>query len=157
MSLEKLADRLMACQQTVSTVESCTGGGIAARCTDFAGSSQWFNGAVVTYSNAMKVRLGVDPADLEQHGAVSESVVRQMAELGRAYCRSDWCISVSGVAGPGGGSEEKPVGTVWIAWAGPESTDAQRYRFDGDRAAVRQQTVTLALSSLLDRIPSDRG
>lgn len=156
MALEKLVTRLLAQQQTLATVESCTGGGIAARCTDLAGSSRWFNGGLVTYSNEMKVRLGVRAADIEGQGAVSETVVRQMAEQGRRFCLSDWCVSVSGVAGPDGGSDEKPVGTVWLAWAGPDGTEAQRHWFAGDRAAVRRQTVEFALAHLLHKVSATR-
>lgn len=154
MELEKLAEQLMAAQQTLSTVESCTGGGIAARCTDLPGSSQWFNGGVVTYSNAMKEQLGVRADDIVRCGAVSETVVRQMAEQGREYCQSDWCVAVSGVAGPDGGSPEKPVGTVWLAWAGPGSTHAVCHHFSGSRSEVRQQTVEAALNTLQALISS---
>ncbi|EAR10255.1 CinA family protein [Reinekea blandensis] len=155
MELEKLAARLMAKQQTMSTVESCTGGGIAAYCTDLPGSSQWFTGGVVTYSNAMKVQLGVHSDDIVRCGAVSETVVQQMAAHGRRYCQSDWCVAVSGVAGPDGGSPEKPVGTVWFAWSGPDGfnrTDC--HHFTGSRSEVRRQTVETALEVLHSLISS---
>lgn len=149
MTMEKLALALTTSGQTLSTVESCTGGGIASRCTDLAGSSQWFVGSVVTYSNDMKVRLGVKQATLDKHGAVSEAVVCEMATHGRAYCDSDWCISVSGIAGPDGGTIQKPVGTVWFAWAGPGHLTADCVRFQGDRASVRAQAVQHATDVLV--------
>lgn len=150
MKVKDLADKLVARGQSLSTVESCTGGGIAALCTDVSGSSEWFLGGVVTYSNDMKIRLGVDADAIENYGAVSESVAIQMAEQGRHYCRSDWTIAVTGIAGPGGGGIEKPVGTVWIAWANAEKTVAKSFLFKGDRAGVRAQTAETAISQLID-------
>lgn len=150
MTLEKLADVLIARGQTLSTAESCTGGGIAARCTDLPGSSLWFLGGVVTYANDMKVRLGVDPDALARNGAVSETVVRQMAEQARLYCRSDWCVAVSGVAGPDGGTPGKPVGTVWFAWASAQRTVAECCHFDGDRRQIREQSTDHGLEGLLN-------
>ena len=123
---------------------------IAAACTDLPGSSDWFDRGFVTYSNAAKTEmLGVPPALIEAHGAVSEAVVRAMAE--GAVQRSNACVSVavSGVAGPGGGSAEKPVGTVWMAWTIGSSTHAQCRKFPGDRAAVRTQTVAFVQNQLL--------
>ena len=96
----------------------------------------------------MKVQLGVDAQVLQSHGAVSEPVVAQMAQQGRVYCCSDWSIAVSGVAGPDGGSVEKPVGTVWIAWAGPSGVTTERCLFPGNREAVRHQTTEHALTQL---------
>ncbi|MEJ2042192.1 MAG: CinA family protein [Reinekea sp.] len=149
MNTETLAALMVAQALKLATVESCTGGGIAARCTDLVGSSQWFNGGLVTYSNAMKIRLGVDPQLIEQHGAVSEHVVRQMAEQGRRYCNADWSVAVTGVAGPNGGSPAKPVGTVWFAWSGGSSIVTERQQFSGDRALVRAQTVNHAIDRLI--------
>ena len=150
--LETLAQQLLNQGLTLATAESCTGGGIAAYCTDLSGSSAWFNGGVVCYSNELKIQLGVQPQAIARSGAVSEQVVRQMAECGREYCQADWCIAVTGIAGPSGGSAAKPVGTVWLAWAGPQSVTAERCHFTGDRTAVRNQTVDYALSQLLERL-----
>ena len=150
MELMKLAAALQSKQLTLATVESCTGGSIAAKCTDVSGSSDWFVGAVVTYSNVMKVKLGVIDEVIKKDGAVSRAVVEQMALHGRHYCRASWCIAVTGIAGPNGGTLEKPVGTVWIAWAGPDSLISERVLFNGDRYQVRQQTVDYSLTKLID-------
>ncbi len=126
---------------------------MAAACTDLAGSSGWFERGLVTYSNRAKQELlGVPEALLVQHGAVSEAVVLAMAEglLGRAPVQH--AVAISGVAGPGGGSTEKPVGTVWIAWAGVQAASAQRFLFAGDRTAVRRQAVQAAFDGLLERL-----
>lgn len=131
------------------TAESCTGGGIAEAITRIPGSSRWFDRAWVTYSNEAKTEeLGVDAAVIGRHGAVSEPVVQLMAENARQRSGADWAIAVSGIAGPDGGSAEKPVGTVWLAWAGPHGTTTQRALFAGDRDAVRLQTVVAALETL---------
>lgn len=129
------------------TAESCTGGGIAAACTDRAGSSTWFERGVVSYSNAAKRELlGVPEALLEAHGAVSEAVALAMASGALARSPADVAVAVTGVAGPGGGSPEKPVGTVWISTAvrGARAI-ATLHRFPGDRRAVREETVRVAL------------
>ena len=137
----------------MATAESCTGGLIAAACTDLAGSSAWFERGFVTYSNAAKTELLGVPAELiAQHGAVSESVVRAMAAGAVAHSRAQVAVAVTGVAGPTGGSAEKPVGTVWFGWATPEGVFTEHRRFDGDRSAVRQATVTHALAGLLARL-----
>jgi nicotinamide-nucleotide amidase len=148
-----LADRLRAGRLMLATAESCTGGLIAAACTDLAGSSDWFERGFVTYSNAAKSELlGVPPALVAQHGAVSEPVARAMAEGAVHHAHAQLSVAVTGVAGPGGGSADKPVGTVWFAWCVSGQTSAQRMRFDGDRAAVRAQTVQHALQGLLSRL-----
>ncbi len=141
---------LLAHGATVATAESCTAGLVAERLTRVAGSSQFFVGGVVTYSNALKRSLlGVEGETLERHGAVSEIVGRQMAEQVRRRLQSDYGIGITGIAGPGGGSEEKPVGTVHIAVAGPRGQLAhRRVRFPGDRQSVRQQSSQLALELL---------
>lgn len=137
----------------VATAESCTGGGIAEAITRIEGSSAWFGQGWVTYSNAAKlVQLGVPQALLAEHGAVSREVVIAMAEGARQRADADWAVAVSGVAGPGGGSIEKPVGTVWLAWAGRQKTHVQCRLFAGDRAHVREQTVVLALEELINRV-----
>lgn len=133
------------------TAESCTGGWIAKCLTDIAGSSEWYRGGVVSYSNGLKAQLlGVDPHVLNTHGAVSEAVARAMAEGALERLGGDCAVAVTGVAGPTGGSAEKPVGTVWIAWADrADGTLAQLFRFSGDREAVRRATVLHALQGLL--------
>lgn len=138
---------------TLATAESCTGGGIAEAVTRIAGSSGWLERGWVTYSNKAKaVELGVSPAVIRDNGAVSEAVVRAMAEGARARAGVTWTVAVSGVAGPDGGTAEKPVGTVWLAWAGPDGVSAERQLFQGDRAEVRRQTVERALSGLLEKM-----
>ncbi len=132
---------------------SCTGGLIAAAGTGQPGSSDWFEGGVVSYSNAAKRgMLGVSAALLDAHGAVSEPVARAMARGAVAHARAQVAVAVTGVAGPGGGSADKPVGTVWFGWQLPGRTETECRRFDGDRAAVRAQTVAHALAGLVRRI-----
>lgn len=134
----------------LATAESCTGGMIAAACTDLAGSSNWFERGFVTYSNAAKTELlGVAPALIAQFGAVSEPVARAMAAGALAHSHAQVAVAVTGVAGPGGGSAEKPVGTVWFGWATPAGVTSEVMQFAGDRAAVRQATVRHALARLL--------
>lgn len=143
-------DGLRSKRQTVATAESCTGGLLGAAFTDIPGSSASYAGGWVTYSNAMKTReLGVPEALFSQVGAVSREVVCAMAQGGRERAKADWCLSVSGVAGPDGGTAEKPVGTVWIALAGPDGVlDARRFAMGGDRGAVREWSVKAALAML---------
>lgn len=137
----------------LATAESCTGGLIAAACTDLSGSSDWFERGFVTYSNAAKTELlGVPAALIEEHGAVSEAVAHAMAAGALTHARAQCSVAVTGVAGPTGGSLEKPVGTVWLAWATPAGVITEHQRFNGDRAAVRQATVQRALSGLLQRL-----
>lgn len=135
---------------TVTTAESCTGGWVAKVITDIAGSSAWFERGFVTYSNDAKQQLiGVDGATLEAHGAVSEQVVTQMAQGAQNAAAASYAIAVSGIAGPDGGSAEKPVGTVWFGLAGPAGEVlARRERFDGDRESVRRQATAYALTTL---------
>lgn len=148
-SCELLAPLLLRKGWLLTTAESCTGGLIAASCTDLAGSSLWFERGFVTYSNASKCELlGVDATLIERHGAVSEAVVRAMALGALGHSRAQVAIAVTGVAGPAGGSLEKPVGTVWLAWATPMGVISELKRFDGDRAAVRHATVQHALIRL---------
>ena len=137
----------------LATAESCTGGWIAEAVTAIAGSSGWFDRGFVTYSNAAKAdMLGVRDDTLESHGAVSEATVGEMAAGALARSRADLAVAVSGVAGPGGGSAAKPVGTVCLAWArrgAPTATTT--VHLAGDRNAVRRQTVRLALQGVLER------
>lgn len=134
----------------VTAAESCTGGGVASAVTMVAGSSEWFEYGFVTYANQAKESLlGVRAATLAQHGAVSEPVVREMAEGAVRVSGADLAVAVSGVAGPGGGTQDKPVGTVWFAWTTPTGTTAEVHRIAGDRETVRQQAVRIALQGLL--------
>jgi nicotinamide-nucleotide amidase len=134
----------------LATAESCTGGLIAGACTELAGSSAWFERGFVTYSNAAKTELlGVDAALIEAHGAVSEPVARAMAAGAIAHSAARAAVAVTGVAGPTGGSREKPVGTVWFGWSIDGQIRTERRRFDGDRAAVRAATVHHALQTLV--------
>ncbi len=145
---------------SMCTAESCTGGLIAASCTNLAGSSDWFERGFVTYSNVSKTELlGVDAVLVQQHGAVSEEVARAMALGALRHSRAQVSVAVTGVAGPTGGSAGKPVGTVWFAWALPSDggptvgadaiwLSSERAQFDGDRAQVRKQTVAYALSGI---------
>jgi nicotinamide-nucleotide amidase len=135
----------------LATAESCTGGLIAAACTDLAGSSDWFERGFVTYSNAAKSELlSVPPQLIETHGAVSEAVVRAMALGALTHAKAQVAIAVTGIAGPGGGSADKPVGTVWLGWAIQGQVFSQCQQFAGDRAQVREASVRYALSRLLD-------
>lgn len=150
-----LATALSTSGQSVATAESCTGGWVAKTLTDVPGSSAWFGYGWVTYSNRAKIRLlGVKPRTLERHGAVSEQVVLEMARGALDCAGSDYAVAVSGIAGPDGGSAEKPVGTVWFGWArrtaSNEIVTATRLeQFAGDRAAVREGAVAIALRGLL--------
>jgi nicotinamide-nucleotide amidase len=138
----------------MATAESCTGGLIAGACTELSGSSDWFERGFVTYSNAAKSGLLGVPAELiAQHGAVSEPVARAMAAGALAHSPAQLAVAVTGVAGPTGGSTDKPVGTVWFGWATPGGVFTEHQRFDGDRAAVRTATVRHALAGLLQRLP----
>lgn len=137
----------------LATAESCTGGLIAAACTELSGSSDWFERGFVSYSNAAKTELlGVPASLIAQHGAVSEAVARAMAAGALAHSRAACAVAVTGVAGPTGGSADKPVGTVWLAWATAAGVQTEHHRFPGDRADVRQATVRRALSGLLQRL-----
>ena len=138
----------------LATAESCTGGLIAAACTEISGSSAWFERGFVTYSNAAKVdMLGVPETTLNRHGAVSEATARAMAQGALTHSRAHWSVAITGIAGPTGGSPGKPVGTVCFAWAAKEGgCEAQICRFNGDRAAVREQSVHHALQGLLQRV-----
>ena len=149
----RLGRALLVRRARVATAESCTGGWIAKALTDVPGSSQWFESGVVAYSNSAKdALLGVPGELIAAHGAVSEPVVRAMAEGARAQLGVDLTVAVSGIAGPDGGSADKPVGTVWFAWATPLATTAERQVFGGDREAVRRQSVALALRRLHDLV-----
>ncbi|MBK1711932.1 nicotinamide-nucleotide amidohydrolase family protein [Rubrivivax gelatinosus] len=145
-----LADALRARGWRIASAESCTGGLVAAACTALAGSSDWFERGVVSYSNEAKQTLLGVPAELiAAHGAVSEPVARAMAEGLLARAPVELTVAVTGIAGPGGAVPGKPVGTVWLAWARPGHTGAVLLRLGGDRTAVREATVDAALARLL--------
>nr|WP_245901509.1 CinA family protein [Simplicispira suum] len=147
--LAHISSALLARGEMLATAESCTGGLIAAACTALAGSSQWFERGFVSYSNAAKSELlGVDPALIAQHGAVSEPVVRAMAEGALAHSAAQASLAVTGIAGPTGGSADKPVGMVWFGWCVAGRTHSEVQRFAGDRAAVRAATVAHAVAQL---------
>lgn len=149
----RLSAELLRKQQKVCAAESCTGGLIAKTFTDLAGSSDWFERGFVTYSNAAKSEmLGVPASVIEDYGAVSEAVANAMASGALRHSDADFAVAVTGVAGPGGGSDEKPVGTVWIAAASAEQLVSKRHQFDGDRQAVREATLQAALTALIDLV-----
>lgn len=150
----QLGDMLFARGECLAAAESCTGGWLAQSVTAIAGSSAWFDRGFVTYSNIAKVdMLGVPETTLERHGAVSEATARAMAQGALTRSRADWSVAITGIAGPGGGSPEKPVGTVCFAWAfRAGGCEAQTRCFAGDRAGVRSQAVAHALSGLLERL-----
>ncbi|HNW51800.1 MAG TPA: competence/damage-inducible protein A [Prolixibacteraceae bacterium] len=146
---EVIGELLKDKKSMVSTAESCTGGMIAHQITLIPGSSEWFKGSVVAYSNEVKQKvLGVEEQMLIRHGAVSEEVVRQMAEGVRKVIGTEYGVATSGVAGPSGGTPEKPVGLVWIAVAGPEKTIAEAFRFSSDR----ERNITRAALTALDKL-----
>lgn len=150
ISIEKaVAQLLTESGETVAVAESCTGGKIGAALTDLSGSSAYFIGGVLAYANAAKVKeLGVKESDIELHGAVSEEVARAMSEGVKAKMQTHYGIAATGVAGPDGGTEEKPVGTVWISLSTPTITIAKRFVFGNDRAANRERTVGAAFDML---------
>lgn len=148
--------RLLANGQRLATAESCTGGWVAQCLTAVAGSSAWFDRGFVTYSNESKQEmLGVDAATIATHGAVSEATAVAMVAGSLQHSRADWALAITGIAGPTGGSPDKPVGTVCFAWAGPESQcDTETLHLGGDRATIRWQSVRHALLGLLQRSAS---
>ncbi|VTU32418.1 Nicotinamide-nucleotide amidohydrolase PncC [Variovorax sp. SRS16] len=146
----RLAELLQQRRWMLATAESCTGGLIAGACTDLAGSSAWFERGFVSYSNEAKSELlGVDAALIAAHGAVSEAVARAMAAGAIAHSKAQVALAVTGVAGPSGGTADKPVGTVWFGWSVDGQLRTERRRFDGDRATVRAATVFHALQTLV--------
>ena len=165
--ISEVADHLLSQGRQLVTAESCTGGWIAKACTDRPGSSRWFRGGAVVYTNELKTSmLGVQPRTLAEAGAVSEATVREMAVGALERLGGDVAVAVSGIAGPDGGTSAKPVGTVWFAWALSGSQDVQdsagragrgaptvrtaRHQFEGDRDAVRRQAVAVALQGVLE-------
>ncbi len=151
--VEQLAAKLMQRQWMLATAESCSGGLIAGACTDLSGSSNWFERGFITYSNAAKSELlGVSPALIDTHGAVSEDVARAMAAGALAHSHAQVAVAVTGVAGPTGGTAEKPVGLVWFGFALPGRVLTEQRHFAGDRAAVRAATVHHALQRLTEML-----
>lgn len=151
--LTHISSSLLAHGWMLATAESCTGGMIAAACTDLSGASDWFERGFVTYSNAAKTdMLGVPAALIEQEGAVSEAVARAMADGALTHSQAHVSLAVTGVAGPTGGSEAKPVGTVWFAWCVNGQTYTEMQHFAGDRAAIRAATLRYALQRLLGHL-----
>ncbi len=137
----------------IATAESCTGGLVAGAITAVAGSSDWFDCGFVTYSNDAKIgQLAVPPRTIEQFGAVSEETALAMAEGALGASRAQWAVAVTGIAGPAGGTLNKPVGTVCFAWLGPGVAKASRIRLSGDRAGIRRESVRIALEGILDRL-----
>jgi nicotinamide-nucleotide amidase len=150
---KRLGERLKTKRQMLVTAESCTGGWVAQAVTSIAGSSVWFERGFITYSNASKQELlGVKEKTLKDHGAVSEQTAREMALGALARSKGTVALAVTGVAGPGGGSSDKPVGMVCFAWARNDAVTAETKRFSGDRESVRRQSVVHALEGLLKRI-----
>ena len=147
---EQLGELLARDGRMIATAESCTGGWVAKALTDKAGSSSYVVGGLVTYSNeAKEALLGVTRKSLDEHGAVSEPVVREMVAGALAATGAQVAVAISGIAGPGGGSDGKPVGTVWFAWGcDPASTEAVVQQFEGDRDQVRRQAVLFALQGV---------
>jgi nicotinamide-nucleotide amidase len=146
---EVVGKLLLEKKQSLATAESCTGGYMAHLITSVPGSSAYYKGSIVSYHNAIKEnQLSVDPGLIETEGAVSEAVVRQMAENGRVQLQADWCIASSGIAGPEGGTESKPVGLVWIALAGPEGVRAKEFRFGKRRLQNIQVSAMAGLNML---------
>ena len=147
---QELGERLGARKLSIAAAESCTGGWIGKVLTDVSGSSGWFERGFVTYSNESKVAmLGVRQASLDAYGAVSEQVAREMAEGACHWSRAQVAVAVTGIAGPEGGSAEKPVGTVWVAWRWPDGrVESRLFQFSGDRESIRRQTVFAALEGL---------
>ncbi|HQU78329.1 MAG TPA: CinA family protein [Azonexus sp.] len=156
--LEKLAEHLgrelLNRGEWLATAESCTGGWVAQTVTAISGSSTWFDRGFVSYSNGAKVdMLGVPETTLESHGAVSEATARAMAQGALKNSRADWAVAITGIAGPTGGSADKPVGMVCLAWAQRDGgCEALTCQFSGTRAEVREQAVRLALSGTLKRV-----
>jgi nicotinamide-nucleotide amidase len=151
--LEGIAQNLVIRKATLATAESCTGGGIAKALTSIAGSSAWYQGGVVSYSNSLKQNLlGVTAETLKNHGAVSEQVAREMAEGAARIANSNFAVSTTGIAGPDGGSADKPVGTVCFGFFYEGETLAETKIFSGDRAQVREATIDYALTRLMELI-----
>ena len=153
--LDQLATALLARRQTLATAESCTGGLVGAALTGLPGSSAWYLGGVVAYANELKIRLlGVPAEILAAHGAVSLETARAMAAGARAATGADFAVAITGIAGPAGGTPEKPVGLVFIGVAAPHGTATFKHHFSGSRAEIRQAATEAALRHLLEAVES---
>lgn len=154
----RVGERLRGRGEKLATAESCTGGWVAQSITAVAGSSEWFDRGFVTYSNeAKREMLAVADETLVGHGAVSEATALAMAGGAIRFSRAEWALAISGIAGPTGGSPDKPVGTVCFAWVGPDALfDAETQWFSGGRREIRAQAVRHALAGLLERVGSSR-
>lgn len=152
--VQRIGGALKAQGRMLATAESCTGGWVGRAVTAVPGCSHWYERGFITYTNTAKQEmLGVSRQTLDTHGAVSEQAVREMAEGVLARSHAQVALAVSGIAGPGGGTPDKPVGTVWLAWAGEWfATTARMRRYGGDREAVRRQAVVDALTGLLEHL-----
>ena len=154
--MDKFEELLAVCRehnQTISFAESCTGGLLAANMVRFSGVSAYFLGSIVAYANDVKTGvLGVDSELIQDHGAVSQEVAQMMAKRAREKMQSNWAVAISGIAGPGGGSDEKPVGTVCFGLSGPELETSWKTRFDGDRRQVQDASAEMAASRLITAI-----
>lgn len=156
--IQKVGDAAMAKKQTLATAESCTGGLVAASCTSVSGSSDWFDCGFVTYTlDAKKALLGVPESLLGTYGAVSEPVASSMARGALLRCNADMAVSITGIAGPGGGEVDRPVGTVWFGWARREQgkpviVQTSAFDLEGDRTQIREQAVTVALEGFLSML-----
>lgn len=150
---QRLATLLINKKKRIVTAESCTGGWVAKACTDLPGSSEWFEGGIVSYSNALKISaLGVSQLTLDRCGAVSEQIVREMANGALKQLGGDISVAVSGVAGPDGGTANKPVGTVCFAWADKFGIESKTYLFAGNRETIRHQAVFAALAGIIKKL-----
>ncbi len=148
--IEAFDRRLVPRGETITVVESCTGGALASALTGMSGSSQWFRLGLVTYADQFKTELlGVSQKSLESEGAVSSTVVQEMVKGAMKLARADYGIAISGIAGPGGGTQEKPVGMVWFGFGCSGHVEAVRMQFSGDRNAVRGQSVEFSLRKML--------
>ena len=153
MLLQQIAAALTARKQTLATAESCTGGLAGVAATRLPGSSAWYLGGIIAYSNDLKIRLlGVPPEILAAHGSVSPETARAMAEGIRARTRADYAVGITGIAGPDGGTKEKPVGLVFMALAGPAGTHVFEHRFAGTRSDIRAVAVETALRHVLEAL-----
>ena len=148
---KRLGTALTKRRWTIATVESCTGGGLAYRITAVPGTSAYYLGSIVAYANRVKADIvGVAPEIFDAHGAVSAQAAEAMAVNGRARLEADLCLAITGIAGPGGATPGKPVGTVFISASGPDETRTERFLFAGDREAIRQKAIDAALGLALE-------
>ena len=149
----QLGHALEARRQMAATAESCTGGLVASAITAVAGSSAWFDRGFITYSNEAKIeQLGVSRETLATFGAVSTQTAAEMADGALRASRAQWTLAVTGIAGPGGGTIDKPVGLVCFGWAGPRGVSSEQRLLQGDRAGIRRDSVRIALQGLIDRV-----